>query len=408
MTLERTRWVPISLLVVVGIAAAMQFAKIAVIFMPVANAYEASDTTAALFVSAPAAVGLVLGLTAGVYVARLGFRRVLLWCLGIGAALALIQGFVPPLPIFVGTRILEGVAHLGLVVACPVLIILLSAPRHVSLAMSIWGTFFGLAFAIAGWVAPPLEAASGVGAVFFAHGGLMAVLLVAVVFLLPRVPGDGPQQEASGEGFLRAHLDSYRSPRTFLPGLVFVFHTAMYVSLITFVPLFADDGAHSVLLVWMPLVSILGTVAAGFIGQYTTTPPVVLLVGYVGVAALIVVCWQVLVGEGSVVVAALALMLFSGLIQGATFGLIPTLSRDPKVTAHANGVLTQLGNLGSTIGPPLFASVIVGTQAADFAPVAGVVIALCVGGLAVSAVALRFTGVRHAPPPEAPVPGPAI
>ncbi|TNU74096.1 MFS transporter [Miniimonas arenae] len=408
MSLERTRWIPVGLLVVVGIAAAMQFAKVAAIFVPVAAVYDASDTATALLLSAPAFVGLVLGLTAGVYVARLGFRRVLLWCLGIGTVLGLVQAVLPPLPIFIGTRVLEGVAHLGLVVACPVLIILLSAPRHVALAMSIWGTFFGLAFAIAGWLAPALEEASGVGAVFLGHAALLAVLLLVVAFALPRVPGDGPQRDGEAVGFLQAHLEAYRSPRTFLPGLVFVFHTTMYVSLITFLPLFAEPSARGALLVWMPLVSILGTVVAGFVGQYATTPPVVLLAGYLGVAALVVVTWSVLVGEGTVVVAALALMVFSGLIQGATFGLIPTLSRDPRVTAHANGVLTQLGNLGSTIGPPLFASVIVGTQRSDFAPVALLVLALCAGGLVVSAFALRLTGLRHPPQPAAPVPGPAL
>jgi len=395
VTLTRTRWVPIGLLVVVGIAAGMQFAKVAAVFLPAAAAFDAPDTVAALFVSAPAIVGMVLGLTASVLAARIGFRRVIIGCLAIGAILSLVQSFLPPLPVFLGARVLEGAAHLGLVISCPVLIILLSAPRHVSLAMSLWGAFFGLAFALAGWLAPIVEQAGGVGAVFLGHAILLAVLLLAVLLVLPHVPGEQPNREAHTEGFFRAHVDAYRSPRQFLPGVVFIFHTLMYVPLVTFVPLFADDASIAgVLLVWMPLVSIIGTIVAGFVGQYTTTPPVVLIAGYAGVAVLIIATWALLAGEMPILLVPLALMFFSGLIQGAAFGLIPSLSTDPTVTSRANGVLTQLGNLGSTVGPPLFASLIAGTGAAGFAPVMWLVVALCVGGGILSAVALRLTGAR--------------
>lgn len=395
MTLTRTRWAPIGLLVVVGIAAGMQFAKVAAVFLPVAAAFDAPETVAALFVSAPAVVGMVLGLTASVLAARIGFRRVIVGCLAIGAILSLVQSFLPPLPVFLGARVLEGVAHLGLVISCPVLIILVSAPRHVSLAMSLWGAFFGLAFAFAGWLAPIVEQAGGVGAVFLAHAILLAVLLAAVLLVLPHVPGEQPNREAHPEGFFRAHVDAYRSPRQFLPGVVFIFHTLMYVPLVTFVPLFADDASIAgVLLVWMPLVSIIGTIAAGFVGQYTTTPPVVLIVGYAGVAVLVIATWALLAGEIPILLVPLALMFFSGLIQGAAFGLIPSLSTDPTVTSRANGVLTQLGNLGSTVGPPLFASLIAGTGAAGFAPVMWLVVALCAGGGIMSAIALRLTGAR--------------
>ena len=391
---ERTRWAAVAILVAVGIAAAMQFSKISAVFLPVAEAYDASDTAAALFMSAPAVVGMVFGVTASVFAARLGFRRVIVGCLALGAGISLLQALILPLPIFLALRVVEGAAHLGLVIACPVLIIQLSAPRQVALTMSVWGAFFGLGFAFAGWLAPILEAGGGIARVFLAHGILLAALLAIVLTLLPRVDGDGPQAAAPSEGFFRAHLTSYRNPRAVLPGVVFVFHTAMYVSLITFVPLFADPAAAAGLLIWMPLVSILGTIVAGLIGQYVATAPVVLLIGYAGVAALIAVVWALLRGETSIFVAPLVMMFCSGLIQGGTFSLIPALSTDPAVTARANGVLTQLGNVGSTVGPPLFATVIAGTTAADFAPIVWLVIVLCAAGAVVSAIALRITGVR--------------
>jgi nitrate/nitrite transporter NarK len=44
-----------------------------------------------------------------------------------------------------------------------------------------------------------------------------------------------------------------------------------------------------------------------------------------------------------------------GLAGGSSFALIPYLSHEPTVQARANGAVAQMGNLGSTLGPPLFA-----------------------------------------------------
>lgn len=52
---------------------------------------------------------------------------------------------------------------------------------------------------------------------------------------------------------------------------------------------------------------------------------------------------------------AVLLMYLVGLAGGASFALIPYLSHEPAVQARAAGAVAQLGNLGSTLGPPLFA-----------------------------------------------------
>lgn len=53
--------------------------------------------------------------------------------------------------------------------------------------------------------------------------------------------------------------------------------------------------------------------------------------------------------------AALLLMLVSGLAGGCAFALIPQLNQDAAQQARANGAVAQMGNLGATLGPPLFA-----------------------------------------------------
>jgi MFS transporter, AAHS family, 3-hydroxyphenylpropionic acid transporter len=60
------------------------------------------------------------------------------------------------------------------------------------------------------------------------------------------------------------------------------------------------------------------------------------------------------VGQGYVI-AALGLVFSAGLAGGAAFSLIPVLNAEPALQAKANGAVAQLGNLGATVGPPMFA-----------------------------------------------------
>ena len=53
-------------------------------------------------------------------------------------------------------------------------------------------------------------------------------------------------------------------------------------------------------------------------------------------------------------VLASALLLVSGMVQGACFATIPFIARGAAEQARANGTVAQLGNLTATVGPPVF------------------------------------------------------
>ncbi|MCK5198446.1 MAG: hypothetical protein KAR21_08850, partial [Spirochaetales bacterium] len=55
----------------------------------------------------------------------------------------------------------------------------------------------------------------------------------------------------------------------------------------------------------------------------------------------------------------LLILINSGLIQGLIFITIPFISKNPKDHAHANGAVSQLGNMGATIGIPIFSILLV-------------------------------------------------
>lgn len=126
----------------------MQFVKVSFAFEALQVSYGSTPTAMGWILSTVGTVGLLLGVTAGLCAPAIGYRRLLLAGMGQGALMALLQAGLPPLPLLWLTRLLEGVSQLAVVVAAPTLIIRQSAPRHHSIALGLWSTFVGVAFAL--------------------------------------------------------------------------------------------------------------------------------------------------------------------------------------------------------------------------------------------------------------------
>jgi predicted MFS family arabinose efflux permease len=88
--------------------------------------------------------------------------------------------------LFLATRLVEGVSHLAIVVAAPTLIARLSADRDRGVTLTLWGTFFGVAFALLAWAGIPLVDRAGVPALFATHAAIMAVAALGLMAALPR------------------------------------------------------------------------------------------------------------------------------------------------------------------------------------------------------------------------------
>lgn len=384
-----THWLRVGLLWLCGILAAMQFAKIAVAFVELQGHYAASAASMGWVLSTVGMVGLLLGVTMGLLAPRLGYRRLLAGGLVQGALLALAQSFLLPLPWFWASRVLEGASHLAVVVAAPTLMAASAAPQHRAIAMGLWSTFVGVAFAITGAVGQPFIAGFGLAALFQAHALGLAAAALAVVLLLP---ADVPRARTSGAGtawrqlpqhlkaLLRQHMHIYTRWTTALPGLCFLGYTCMAVALLTFLP--QQGGTdRSWLATTLPLMGVAGTFCAGWVAQYWLSPLQLARWAFVsvGVCGLAWGAGQWL-GAGSAPVA-LALMFVAGLAGGSSFALIPFLNEEPAQQARANGAVAQMGNLGSTLGPPGFALAISGLGSQGLA----LCVLLCAGlGLSLS------------------------
>ena len=386
---QQTAWLEVFLLWFAGISAAMQFAKFSVSYNELLDYYQAGPTLTGASISVVGTIGLIFGVTAGLVAGKIGYRKVLIGALLLGASLSLIQSFMPAFEIVMATRVLEGFSQLGVVIAAPTMIAKLSAPQHRSITMGLWGTFFGVAFAITGLVGKPLIAHFELSGLYLAPSLLIGSMAIALFVLLERNEsryGSAPQ--ASSDSYLTKLGKVYRTPRTLLPGLVFVFYTCTLVSLLTYIPNFIErDSLRTTMQVILPLLSTAGTFIAGALSQYALKPQRVAQIAYIGLACGALALIQgietplifcLIVGQ---------MILFAGLIPGAALAMIPRLARNNEEQANGYGIIAQLGNLGATVGPPSFATFI---TLFGLYGLAGFVMFICLMGSLFAYLALRL------------------
>ena len=243
----RTDWRLVLLLYLAGLGAAAQYGKVSVVFDRLSGIWPEAGAGLGFALSLVGFVGIVLGVTAGIVVAKVRYRRAVLWALWAGAALSAFQATLPSLPLFLASRVLEGMSHLALVVAIPTLIAQLSAPKDRPFTLTLWGTFFGVAFTILVWGGLPFADRAGLSGLFLAHAAFMAAMAAILTLVLPRVQTEVPEGDLSLAGILRRHGAIYRSPRLSAPAVAWLSYTFTYVSLLTLLPPFIAPewrGAH--------------------------------------------------------------------------------------------------------------------------------------------------------------------
>ena len=375
--IDRTNWGAIFALWFAGLCAAGQFAKTGVIFPELAALWPEAGARLGLVVSVVGGVGVVFGTTAGIAVARFGARRLIIGALFAGAVISGVQAVGLPLGAMIASRVVEGAAHLMIVVAGPVLIAGLAAPRDQAAAMTLWSTFFGLAFTITAVAGLPFAHAFGPRALWALHGAIMAgagALLWRVLRPEAARPIPAPMNLRA---ILADHVAIYADPRVGAPALGFVFYTLIFVAALTLVPGLVAPEHREFTASVMPLVSIASSLGLGVqltrrFGAIRTAE-----IGFVG-GALAALLWLI-GGDLIEVAAALGLSVALGLVQGASFAAIPELNPTAPDRARAAGAIAQLGNVGTTLGTP----VLLAMSGAFGAPALTLfALPLCLGGIA--------------------------
>lgn len=333
-----------------GLGAAAQFAKIAVVFPTVVATYPEAGHWIGFSLSLVGFIGILLGVIAGLIVSQLRSKPVLLSALLLGALMSLYQATLPPLPLFLLSRVLEGLSHLAIVVIAPTLIAQLSEQQHRGFTMTLWGTFFGIAFALTALLGVPLVESRGLPALFIAHAAYLLFITALLWVAMPDFPNTSKiKPDFSPRHLLSQHVLIYRSPQKAAPAIGWLFYTLTFVALLTVLPSFIEESQRTLVISAMPLASIavsmtLGVLLLRFMPAFRCVQLGLLL-------ALTVVASLYLLSPSAAICITLAGAL--GLVQGASFAAVPQLNDSREAQAHANGAMAQMGNLGTTLGTPI-------------------------------------------------------
>ncbi len=369
MTETRTNWPLIALLWTTGLLAAAQFAKLTLTLNGLQVAYP--DAPVAWAVSGVSVVGIIGGALAGFFVARIGARRSVLGAVVVSALVSVCQGLPLPFAAFMATRIIEGFGHLLLVVALPTMMVALSATRDKSVVMGLWGTFFGVSYALLALVVPSIEAWGGPRAIYLVHGALLGALWPVLWMTLPMVMS----ARQTMPNVMAVHRAIYSNPRLFAPGVGHGIYASVFIALVAFLPARMDAMWLTAVL---PIANLSGTFASGFIARHI--PASHLSIGAFGVAA---VLFMALGMTGSVIIA-LAALFATGITAGANFAAVPEFNETPQDQARANGAMAQIGNIGTFSGTPIYA-----LCAASLWGIVSVSVVICVIGAVFGGLAYR-------------------
>lgn len=243
----------------------------------------------------------------------------------------------------------EGLSHLGVVVAAPTLIAQISSNRHRGAALTLWSTFFAVAFALLSWLGLPLVSVAGVQALFAAHSVMMAGLALTLWRGLRDVPVPERQPMPRLSDLPRLHLDIFRSPWLAAPAAGWLFYTICFVAILTVLPPYLEPQSRAFVMGAMPLTSIAVSMTLGVVLLRRFSAVSLVQIGFVLSALSLVWLWQ----EPAAPLACLALAGALGLVQGPSFAAVAELNTRAADQAASNGAMAMAGNLGNTIGTPL-------------------------------------------------------
>jgi predicted MFS family arabinose efflux permease len=252
-------------------------------------------------------------------------------------------------------RLVEGVGYLLVVVAVPTSIVRLCRGPDQASALALWGTFIPVGLALSAFAGGATAATIGWRGWLSLIGVLPALAAALVIFAIPADERQAPDRRmraaCTGIGPLLALAAAFGCS-----GLIGVVVIALLPTFLVEAQgaTVARAGAATAI---VSLASVPGSVLAGWLMRRGAGLRALSLGGLLMPMA---AAPAFLAGEAMALgVAAAAIVLFAnGIVVSALFAAVPRLARDPAGIALGNGLVAQLGSLGTLLGPPLFGAAI--------------------------------------------------
>lgn len=348
----------------IGVLAAAQLAKMAVLAPKLADRFGLSIATTGLLISLLEIGGALFGFAAGVALGRIGARRSLVAGLAMLAVTGLAEAYAVGAATLLAARAAEGMGYLMVVIAAPTLIAAFASERDLAPSLSLWSTFVSVGMAIGSMITGLAFWAGGLLGALHAWSALCALGMFAAL----RLPAVGPSKTRN-----LALPNAAAWIATFGFGLYTMFICALTMLFPTF--LVQQAGVSSTVAGIATGIVAMGSVPGAAVaialarrGSLDRKRTIVIVASALFAAAAAGPQAFAIGAAPNAILwtsAAWALWIsfFSGIAAPIVFGRLPMLagarsSTDPRI-AVTNGLVTQFGAGGALLGPPVGGLVVV-------------------------------------------------
>lgn len=342
-----------------GICTAMQVGKLPPLLPELRAEFDLGLVLAGLIASSFSILAALGGVLAGFASDYLSSRRaialgLMLLCLG-----SLIGGLSPLADGLLLGRMVEGLGFVLTVVAAPVAIAQGAGPARQKFWLGIWGAYMPIGVALGMVAAPALAQLTGDWRLaWLVMAALLAIL--AVVILLRRPLQMAPMMQR------KPAWAALRRPGPWLMAGCFACYTTQWFAVVTWLPTYlAESGGMSTGAIGLAgaLVVIAnagGSLSAAFLLQHGMPRGLILAGVPLAMSLLGLAIFGLDDGANPWFVVLLG-MAFSGIgggLPATVLAGVPLHARAAGEIATLNGLVVQLSNIGSFLGPPALAAAV--------------------------------------------------
>lgn len=385
--LERTRWDVVVLAIGAGLLAAFQIGKIPAALPELRVELVIGFVAAGWIASILSVTSALFGVTAGLLSDWFGHRRLLLANLGIMAIGSGLGGIAGDAGWLMASRVLEGVAFLGLMVSVPSLMLQAATARQQPFVLGLWSARMPVGMALMIAVSPALLIEIGWRGIWHVNAGLSLLLLATIAVRSRGLPPLARRRGADPGRDLKLALTR---PGPWLLGACFMTYAAIWMAVMTWLPTFlietagyslaAAAGVSALIVVCNAPSNILaGWLAQRGIGTWPMVAFPALVMGVLGA-----LLFSDLVGDAAKVPIAMGMSFAGGFLPGAVIVAVPRHAPSPAQVGAVNGIIMQGSNIGQLVGPPVLALVVARSGGWDNAGWMVLLIALIGAGLALA------------------------
>ena len=369
-----TSWPRVLLIQVAGMVASFPVGKVPPVLPQLQVELSLSLFMAGWVISSLNILAVLSAGAAGAVADWWGHRRLLIFGLVCQVAGSLAGSMADGSSLLLTSRVAEGLGYICVAVAAPVLIMRITHPRDLRMAMGVWGTFMPAGAAFMMVLSPWLQQAAGWRGLWQINSGLALAFIFVFAACTKDLSKTGSGSKLDLHKLARDMREVAASGQPLLFALNFCCFAMMFLAMMGFLPMLLVEGdqVSAVQAGWMTalvlLMNVVGNLCAGFFLQRGVERHWLLTSGFICIGLCSLGIYDSSLSLAGRYTLCLLFAMIGGMIPATNFDGATATAPKPALTASSHGLLMQGAQVGQLAGPPALAAWVSGFGGWESAP----------------------------------------